>query len=53
MVREAQERIKLSQHVGYGGQAKSKVCGPWDSYNIEDSSQDWNNDVMMLGINAV
>lgn len=48
MVRTAtQERIELSQSAGYDGQAKSKICGPWDSYNIEDSVQDWNDDVMM------
>ncbi|CAI7597102.1 unnamed protein product [Penicillium pancosmium] len=53
MVKEATEdRIKLSQSAGYDGQAKSKVCGPWDSYNIEDSREDWNNDVIMCGVNA-
>lgn len=46
------ERIKLSQSVSYDGQAKSKVCGPWDSYNIEHSISDWDNDVMMWGVNA-
>ena len=53
MVREAtRERIKLSQSVGYDGQAKSKVREPWDSHNIEDSMEDWNDDVMIWGINA-
>jgi exonuclease 3'-5' domain-containing protein 1 len=53
MVREAtRERIRLSQSKGYDGQAKSKVCGPWDRYNIDDSTEDWNNDVMTWGVNA-
>lgn len=53
MVREVtRNRIKLSQSVGYDGQAKSKVCGPWDFHNIEYWSEDWNNGVMMFGINA-
>jgi exonuclease 3'-5' domain-containing protein 1 len=53
MVRQAiRERIKLSRSVHYDGQSKSKVCGPWDSYNIEDSIEDWNDDVMIWGVNA-
>ena len=52
MVKEAtKDRIKVSQSAGYDGQAKSKACGPWDSYNIEDSREDWNNDVIMCGVN--
>ncbi|KAI7975485.1 hypothetical protein EIK77_003326 [Talaromyces pinophilus] len=49
---ETQERIKLSQSKNYDGQAKSKVCGPWDSINIEESIEDWNNDVIIWSINA-
>jgi hypothetical protein len=54
MVRKATgQQIKLSQSVSYDdSQAKSKVCGPWDSYNIESSMSDWNNDVMMWVVNA-
>jgi hypothetical protein len=53
MVRKAtRERIKLSQSVSYDSQAKSKVCGPWDSHNIEDSIEDRNDDVMIWGVNA-
>jgi exonuclease 3'-5' domain-containing protein 1 len=53
MVREAtKRRIKDSQHPGYNGQAKSKVCGPWDSHNIHDATEDWNDDVTMWGMNA-
>lgn len=53
MVRKAtRERIKLLQSVSYDGQAKSKVCGPWDSDNIKDLIDDWNDDVMMWGMNA-
>lgn len=53
MVRqETQERIKLSQSNSYDGEAKSKVCGPWDSINIEESIEDWNNDVIIWGMNA-
>jgi exonuclease 3'-5' domain-containing protein 1 len=41
MVRQAtQERIKLSKSKNYDGQAKSKVCGPWDSLYIEKSIED-------------
>jgi exonuclease 3'-5' domain-containing protein 1 len=53
MVREAtKRRIKDSQHPGYDVQAKSKACRPLDSHSIEDSREDWNNDVMMWGVNA-
>ncbi|KAH6708747.1 domain-containing protein 1, partial [Leptodontidium sp. MPI-SDFR-AT-0119] len=53
MVREAtQERIKLSRSIHYNGQAKTKICGPWDLDNIKNSREDWNNDVMMWGVNA-
>jgi hypothetical protein len=53
MVRKAiGEWIKLSQSVSYDGQAKSKVCSPWDSYNIASSVDDRNNDVMMWVVNA-
>jgi len=44
------EQIKLSRSVHYDGQAKTKVCGPWDSYNIEDSKEDRNDDVMIWGV---
>jgi hypothetical protein len=46
------ERIKLSRSVYYDGQAKTKVCRPWDLYNIEDSKEDWNDDVVIWGVNA-
>lgn len=49
---ETQERIKLSQSKNYDGQAKSKVCGPWDSINIEESIEDWNHDVTIWGVRA-
>ncbi|KAJ5771461.1 uncharacterized protein N7511_003512 [Penicillium nucicola] len=52
MVKEAtKDRIKLSRSAGYDGQAKSKACGPWDSYIIEDSREAWNDDVIMCGVN--
>jgi hypothetical protein len=47
---ETQNRIKLSQSPHYDGQAKSKVCGPWDSDNIEKEKENWNDDVMLLGV---
>jgi hypothetical protein len=28
------------------GQAKSKVCGPCDEWNIEQAKEEWNNEVM-------
>jgi hypothetical protein len=31
---------------------QTKVCRPWDSYNIEDSRKDWNDDVMIWVGNA-
>lgn len=46
-VREAtKDRIKLSQSPGYDGQAKTKVCGPWDKKSIEQAIDDWNDNVM-------
>jgi exonuclease 3'-5' domain-containing protein 1 len=46
-VREAtKDRIKLSQSPGYDGQAESKVCGPWDEWNIEQAMEAWNDEVM-------
>ncbi|KAJ5115574.1 hypothetical protein N7526_011455 [Penicillium atrosanguineum] len=51
MVKEAtKDRIKLSQSARYDGQAKDKACGPWDSDNIEDAREDWNNDVLMCAV---
>ena len=32
-----EDRMKLSQSPGYDGQAKTKVCGPWDEYSIEQA----------------
>jgi len=49
MVRKATiDRIKLSQSVGYNGQAPSKVCGPWDQYIIDEETESWNDDVLMF-----
>jgi exonuclease 3'-5' domain-containing protein 1 len=46
-VREAtKDRIKLSQSPSYDGQAESKVCGPWDEWNIEQAMEAWNDEVM-------
>lgn len=51
-VREAtKDRIKLSQSPGYDGQAKTKVCGPWDKKFIEQATDDWNEDVMFNALN--
>ena len=51
LIREAtKRRIELSQHPSYDGQAESKVCGPWDRYNIEFSIEDWNNDVTLCAV---
>lgn len=51
-VREAtKDRIKLSQSPGYDGQAKTKVCGPWDKESIEQATDDWNDDVMFNALN--
>ncbi|EED13373.1 hypothetical protein TSTA_058620 [Talaromyces stipitatus ATCC 10500] len=48
MVRQAtQELIKFSQCKNYDGKAKSKICGPWGSICIEQSIEDWNNEVIM------
>jgi exonuclease 3'-5' domain-containing protein 1 len=47
---ETQKRIKLSQSPHYDGQAQSKVYGPWDSHNIEAEIENWNDDVMLMGI---
>lgn len=45
------DRIKLSQSPGYDGQAKTKVCGPWDKESIEQATDDWNDDVMFDALN--
>jgi len=46
-VREAtKDRIKLSQSPGYDGQAKTKVCEPWDKGDIEQAIDEWNDEVM-------
>jgi exonuclease 3'-5' domain-containing protein 1 len=53
LIREAtRKRIQLSQSAGYDGQAKSKVHGPWDTDEIERKIDDWNDDVMMWGVNG-
>lgn len=53
LIREAtQDRIKLSQSADYDGQATSKVYGPWDTEMIEREIDNWNDDVMMWGVNA-
>jgi len=52
-VREATvDRIKLSQSPAYDGQAKSKVCGPWDEWYIERAIDAWNDDVMLNAMEA-
>lgn len=52
-VREATaERIKLSQSKKYDGQAGGRDSGPWDAYNIEQATEDWNNDVTLCAINS-
>jgi exonuclease 3'-5' domain-containing protein 1 len=50
-VREAtKDRIKLSQSPGYDGQAKTKVCGPWDKGDIEQAIDGWNGEVMFKAL---
>jgi exonuclease 3'-5' domain-containing protein 1 len=46
MQEATKDRIKLSQSPGYDGQAESKVCGPWDEWNIEQAMEAWNDEVM-------
>ncbi|KAI9689715.1 MAG: hypothetical protein M1822_009596 [Bathelium mastoideum] len=48
--KQTQKRIELSQSPSYDGQAKDKVRGPWDSHSIEKEMENWNDDVMLLGI---
>ena len=43
---ETKKRIKLSQKADYDGQAKTKIYGPWDEWNIEEASEEWNDEVM-------
>lgn len=47
---ETQQRIKLSQSSHYDGQAESKKYGPWDVEYIEAEIENWNDDVMLMGI---
>ena len=39
------DRIK-PQSPDYDRQAKSKVCGPWDEWDIEQALEDWYEDIM-------
>jgi len=34
---ETKKRIEHSRHPNYDGNAKSKICGPWDRWNIEEA----------------
>jgi exonuclease 3'-5' domain-containing protein 1 len=43
-----EDRIKLSQSPTYDGQAKNKVCGPWDEWSIERDRDEWNDDVIFM-----
>ena len=46
-VQEAtKDRIKLSQSLGYDRQAESKVCEPWDEWNIKQAMEAQNDEVM-------
>jgi exonuclease 3'-5' domain-containing protein 1 len=47
---ETIKRIKLSQSPHYDGQAESKKYGPWDVDYIEAEIENWNDDVMLMGI---
>ena len=41
------DRIKDSWSKCYDGHASSKVCGPWDSWLVDDGRETWNDDVLM------
>ena len=43
---ETKRRIELSQQPDYDGQARTKICGPWDKWNIEKATEEWNDEVM-------
>lgn len=45
------DQIKLLRSPGYDGQAKIKVCGPWDKESIEQAIDDWNDNVMFNALN--
>lgn len=52
MVRKStMERVELSQSKTYNGQARDKVEGPWYDEIVDRELDDWNDDVMMLGVN--
>ncbi|KAM3551917.1 hypothetical protein ARSEF4850_007642 [Beauveria asiatica] len=51
MIREAsKKRVELSRHPGYDGQAPGKISGPWDEELLKSALEDWNEDVMLMGV---
>ena len=51
MIRKASiERVEMSQTKGYDSQSSDRTSSPWDAGYIEDCLEDWNGDVMLLGV---
>ena len=48
----AEDRIKLSQSLGYDGQAKHKDCAAWNKWYIEKAIDDWNDEIISKVING-
>jgi hypothetical protein len=42
------EQVKISKSVNYDGEARSKVLGPWDQEQIEQDTEEWNDDILMM-----
>ncbi|KAL6900428.1 hypothetical protein GGI43DRAFT_48876 [Trichoderma evansii] len=52
MVRKStMERVELSQSETYNSQERENAKGPWDYEEVDRELDDWNDDVMMLGVN--
>jgi hypothetical protein len=47
-----QDRIRLSQHPAYDGQAKTMVNGPWTKWTIEQDLDEWNEEFMFSALNG-
>ncbi|OAA63230.1 Ribonuclease H-like protein [Akanthomyces lecanii RCEF 1005] len=51
MIREAsKKRVELAREPWYDGQAPGKVSGPWDNELVESAREDWNEDVLLMGV---
>jgi exonuclease 3'-5' domain-containing protein 1 len=42
------EQARISKSTTYDGEARSNVLGPWNEEQIEQDTEEWNDDILMM-----